>query len=104
MMIAMATYTIITVLTQQCLFSMGSEAIKQTPLLIERLNTAEIDNLKEFSDTCPSSFREVLNELKQKRYWIDVRIEIALLMCNYLTLNENKVRMDAFQDFFKDPQ
>lgn len=77
------------------------ETHKQTPLLIERLNTAEISNLQEVADKYPISFELMFNALKTKRYWNDLTFETAINMCTYFRLNGKMVDLNNFHKFFK---
>lgn len=77
------------------------ETHKQTPILIERLRTSEIDNLKEFSDTLPLTFEKVFKELNQKTYWTDITYETACIICTNLTINKKYIPLTSFYKFFK---
>ena len=77
------------------------ETHKQTPYLIERLKTAEIDNLKEVADLFPSTFNRVFNELKEKRFYTDITYDSALTMCVYFTFNGKQIDLNEFHKFFK---
>ena len=70
------------------------EIHKQTPFLIDRLKTAEIDNIEELKDY-------MINDLIDKRYWNDVKFDTALMMCACLTMNGKKITLYEFQNFFK---
>lgn len=79
------------------------KGIKITPFLIERLKTAEIDNLEEISKEYPTIFNQIFEELKVKRYWTDVIYDTVMLMCAHLKLNNEQVSLNNFSNFFKNP-
>ena len=77
------------------------ETYKQTPYLIERLKTSEIDNLLEVSEEYPDLFNAIYNDLKYNRYWNEVKFDTVMCMCNSFTLNGDAVSLYQFQNFFK---
>lgn len=77
------------------------ETHKQTSLLIERLRTAEIDNFQEVADKYPASFELIFNALKSTRYWNDLTIETGINLCQFFTLNGERLSINEIYKFFK---
>jgi hypothetical protein len=77
------------------------ETHKQIRLLIERLKTAEIDNLSEVQEKIPATFDVIFNALKNNRFWTDITIDIASDMCRFFEFNGSKLDLNNFHKFFK---
>ena len=77
------------------------ETHKETSLLIERLKTYEIDNLKEAAEQFPASFRSIMRDLETKRYWMDCTFDTVISMCDIFTLDGEKIGLNEFHIFFK---